>query len=1058
MKKSMSPVSTIPSPLLTQLDSRDVALWLQDSGAEELDLAGIEAATRLPWNMVVSEMSEATYLSALEQPEEINDPLVRRRGLIQIVDSDPAESLLPPRHLAVMLLNGRGTQRKGGFGAMARRMAMLQELRKSPLKQLVVASTGPFEVPPDLIEMWADGFRTALTFVSDDPDAQEKIKQWQREFAAPFVGLIALSASDFGQQLATSYLRGRDGAVLVRVRNDVGDMRLIDVGALDDPERPILSSFDLIGSQALSPLMPGDLSADEVDGFFADPSASWRPYAAGMPWERDRAAWEKIRGKLRELDKKGPEENRIFYVNAESGSGATVFIRDLAWRAADEGYPTLVARSRQVSTTGLEMTNFLTRLVNTDRDQGDSPRYEVPCLLVFDQIHWDGREAELLSFSREIERSGRRACIIVVNGPYTSLSMLAERKFVSLASLSHRISSSQALELGRHLNKFLVPHGTSRNDNDWRDFYNSSSVRVGDEIAAFWIVLSFWLQRQLNLGETVQSRVYKQFQNLVADQAVKTSILRIAAFSTVRIPLPDALLAQTADWPTSDKLEDVRRDAGALGLVRVASELDRFWAMAHDLLGRYLLTALFYDTAARESYGLESAKNPEHVRFLLLRQISALPILKLASLRDVADSFAVSIFKIDPDHGHGSLAAFWPEVLEALDEMHRSIRTTSRTFLHHCSISRRRIASDRLMFAMSDGERVDLLQRAVDDLQAALELEAHGGGETDLGLYNSLAHALHDLAEAQGKAGLSASTIENTRAQANEATQRAYSANPDNSFTVETYARSLLMEGQADRSLALVKALEVLALAYSLLERPGFEPRKAAHMRLAEKAFELLLSSKGEATVDPDSETGAIAIAVAALVHGIGLLQGIELEMIPKDNRIKAAELLAAAPIAGNVQAVKLRYLLTVLDRPLDFDLQLELLQSLQGSGPAFTPQLELDLAVLMFQQNRAFEGDRAFRKLRMLWRRGEHYVEVPPRLHWLLDVTRQDRRQVRARVAPGTEGRAYARVVDFQNIEVPFRPGEYSIDQRRPGAMLSGYISFGHNGPLLRPLTAPRR
>lgn len=37
-------------------------------------------------------------------------------------------------------------------------------------------------------------------------------------------------------------------------------------------------------------LLPTDLTAAEVDGFFEDAAASWRPYAAGMVWEGDSSA------------------------------------------------------------------------------------------------------------------------------------------------------------------------------------------------------------------------------------------------------------------------------------------------------------------------------------------------------------------------------------------------------------------------------------------------------------------------------------------------------------------------------------------------------------------------------------------------------------------------------------------------------------------------------------------------------------------------------------------------------------------------------------------------
>ena len=307
----------------------------------------------------------------------------------------------------------------------------------------------------------------------------------------------------------------------------------------------MLGSFELLGNNVLTPLLPSDLLVSEVEGFFSDPAASWRPYAADMVWQRDAEAREAFRSRLRSLDRNGAEENRIMYVAAEPGAGATAFLRDLAWRAAAEGYPTLVAGRGPVATTGLEMSGFLTRLSSVGREQVEGTRlYEAPCVLVFDQNHWAGREPELLSFAREIERSGRRVCILVATGPLVGLGILSERRFVELAALSHRVTSAQALSLGNHLNKFLAPHGTDRSEQEWRDFFAASTVGGGNGVAGFWIVLSFWVQRQVDLVETVQSRVYRQFHDHVHDSSMQTALLRIAAFSTVREPLPDELLPE----------------------------------------------------------------------------------------------------------------------------------------------------------------------------------------------------------------------------------------------------------------------------------------------------------------------------------------------------------------------------------------------------------------------------------------------------------------------------------------------------------------------------------
>ena len=1047
----------IPSPLIGLLENRDCALWLCPVGDEAFDAIELSRLCALPWGVVLSEVSDAEFVSQLETSEPVDDPLVQRRGLIHVVESDPSESVLPPRHLAVNLLNGRAGARTTGLAAMTRRLTMLQDLRRRSIRQLVVVVPGRFRIPDDLSEMWADGYRTSLAFVSNDPSAAEVISKWRAEHNAPLLDLIGLGPTEFAQDLRTEFLRGRDGSIAYRIRDEKGELHVVDGAGLDDPERPVLGSYDLIGVESLTPLLPADLTASEVNTFFSDASASWRPYAAGMVWERDPAAWDKVRQRLRLLDKDGSDESRIFFLKSQSGAGATTFLRDLAWRAAAQGYPALVARKGMMPLNGLEVANFIARLVAANHPPNDRSRiYEAPCLIVFDESHWDGRLPELLNFVRELERSGRRVCILAATGPFVGLEIMTERRFVELSYLSHEVSSEQASSLGRHLNRFLMPHGTDRSEAEWRSFYQASSVAEGQGISAFWIVLSFWLQQQLDLGETLQSRIYGQFKRAAEDQNIRTALLRIAALSTVRTPLPDSLLPQTTDWPISDKLEDLRREMGLLGLLRIHTDLDRSWALAHDLIGRLLLTGLYYDQEARRSNGFDDATNPEHLRFLVLRGISALPDLGKASLRYFAEEFAVSIFKIDPAHGHGTLVLFWKEVLDALDAMPRELRTTSRTFLHHTAISRRRIASDPVIFSMGPDDRSQILRRAVDDIQAALRLDSEFGDESDLNLYNSLAQALHDLADAEEAAELPDSDVSKTRAQAQEATKQAYALNPDNSFVVETYARTLLSEGRTDTSIAAFRALEVLNLAYGMMGRPGAEARMSALERIAERAFELLFSAGGSFDTEDDSEGSAIARALWALGQAEGQDGGVRrLEDIPAENRKAAVSLLSDEALLGNAQAVKLRYMLSVIDAPTNFDLQLELLQSLQDGGPAFTPQMELELAVLLFQRERSHEGDRLFLRLRRMWRRGQHFVEVPARLHWLLDPKGSDRRQVRAKISTNADGRSFARVAEFQNIEVPFRSHEFSQERLRPGSVFSAYVSFGHNGPFLRPLTA---
>lgn len=133
---------------------------------------------------------------------------------------------------------------------------------------------------------------------------------------------------------------------------------------------------------------------------------------------------------------------------------------------------------------------------------------------------------------------------------------------------------------------------------------------------------------------------------------------------------------------------------------------------------------------------------------------------------ELAETFATSIFKIDPGQDRSEFAIYWCEALEALDAMPKEFRMTSRTFLHHGSISRRRIAKDDVMFPITDDERADLLRCSTGDIEAALALEHDPGGEPDLNLYNSLAHAYHDLAEVEARRGMPPEQVAALRSKA----------------------------------------------------------------------------------------------------------------------------------------------------------------------------------------------------------------------------------------------------------------------------------------------------
>src|ERR1035437_1537970 len=216
--------------------------------------------------------------------------------------------------------------------------------------------------------------------------------------------------------------------------------------------------------------------------------------------------------------------------------------------------------------------------------------------------------------------------------------------------------------------------------------------------------------------------MYRSFKAKATDLEMKSAILRIAALSTERLPLPERLLPQSkAVLPISYSLAETRSALAALGLVSISSDGERYWALIHDIVGRLLINSLFYDASARTELGFSAARDPDHLRFLLLREISRHPLLGERAYKYLGEDFATTIFKIDPDHGHAAFVEIWQEVLSALDAMPNTLRDTSRLFRHHSAISRRRVAKlDEKLYEVSIQEKQVLLQAAIRDITYAL--------------------------------------------------------------------------------------------------------------------------------------------------------------------------------------------------------------------------------------------------------------------------------------------------------------------------------------------------
>ena len=1065
-------LEALPDSVIAGLADREVSIWVRGSVDSPADIDALADVLRLPWKQVFVEEADPRLVDALEKPE--TNWLSRRRGFIHIVDVDPSRLDLPARALPVFLLGGRH-DRGSAFERQLRRMTMLEELRRSGVRQLVVLGNANGTAPAGLDEIWATGFRTRLIVVDDRADAAQQLAEWlASKGQGPVASVVALHRNEFARRLVAAFSSSFENERLViRRRDGTGTIHLVDLTDVDDPEQPLLDSYDLILDRDFALAGTNDLPEEAFNAFFRGQLDDWRAFAAGLPWIRDASAWDKLQAQLRRLDSAGPSEGRITYIVSEAGAGGTTLARHLAFTAARAGYPTLFAKGVPFAPDALPLVNFLTHSRQWSEDKGrkeldpnsaepDERLYETPWLIVFDRVHWESRGSELRHFQQQFERAGRPVCILVVTGPQRELAYFDESRFKPLAELTHMLVQSETLELGRHINQFLRSYGKERPEWQWRNFQDAHSVRYLEGLAAFWVTLAFWLQTQYDLSESIQDWVYRAFKSNADTPEVRKAVLQIAALSSERLPMPESLLEQgKSAWPVALLLDDRRAALSPLGLLRLSNDGRKYWAMAHDILGRLLINALFYDQEARSSLGFKDARDAQHLRFLILREVSRNPALSEASERAYGEEFATTVFKIDPDHGRGSWIHIWREVLAALDDMPAALRNGSRIFRHHIAISRRRISwLDEAVYGVTDEDKVALLKQAVDDINYALHsIEERPSDEPDLYLYNSLANAYFDLARLRASQGARPDELADLRRLASDATRQAYERSPSSPYVIETHVKYLLASAEEAIETAPGYCIEALEIVYAAIREDSNELRRRSLASLADRALAVLMKAsigtlrQGEQT----TPAGVLVNAWIALAAATGGRAPDSLDEVPATALADVLRTLDNPVAAGNAQVARLRYQVLVAVAPFDFEPQLQALDLLVGLDYRLTPQLKLEYALLLFQQMRTGEGDQQFRDLRALWRETDIFVNVPDRLRWLLEPGGEPR-VVTAIAAYDHGQRAMARVREFARSYVPYRPQEFSVREHKQGAVFSAHVSFGHNGPFLRPVNAPRR
>lgn len=1064
-------VDEIKDSTLSELKSKNVGLVIGDLDYSDVAYEELVQFIKLPWRYVVIESTDGQLFKMLSSPLNYTEKITRVSGIISNITEDPSKVNRPQNTLPVYWLEGDSSLvSEKNRKKQLREMTMIDDVLEEDITEIV--SLGGSKVPKIINVMWnEDGNIPQMLFAWQNKEkGDEDIKKLEpKDTSLPtIISCIENGLDDFIKEVNSKFGKLYDEKKQIINIKHGKELLSVDISELEDPQNPVKLGFELLLKKDLFDLAPERLSEEEIERFFYDPCSSWRPYAAKLPWISKNIWFESVEKRLRKLERQGGEFSQVGYISSQSGAGGTTMLRMLAWKAARLGYPTLVAKSIPFDPDPESLTSFFQRvqkkMVESSRGGGNTRElYKVtPWVLVFDTPHWENRTFELTKFCKKIVEGGSAVYVMILMDERCENEVRKNKFYKKIGILNHSKTEDEVRDLGRHLNKYLKLYGKDKSQTEWSNFYINHTTKYLKDMAMFWVALSFWVQGQVDLGESLQQRLYKRFDDKVDDQDLARCVLKIAAMSILKRPVPASLLGgESGRFPISSRLTDLAEDIPGLGLICTGSGREEYWSIMHDVIGRFLIEAYRNSAKGQDKYGIDVGNDLEHCVFLLLREIAENKKLLETQYKQIAEEISVSILKIDPDHGKNNFTIYWREVLSCLDRLKKRGNGISPLFLHHLSISRRRIS--RLdppeLYKITLQDKKNLLRVAVDDLEFALgSFPMERNGESELNLYNSLARACSDLEHVEVLLGSDPMVVKKIKEKANDATKKAYQKNPENSFAVETYVENLLRtseEKQEGRVENCIKALDVI---YPLISSENAEYRKRDLNKLFERTIKLLFGTGGgsQGFIEAKNSIDVLMNVWSLILNKSS--QGIcDLRKVPIETRKDILEYLDKEEHAHYGPILHLKYDLLCITNANLYKKQLTCLEEyIYGCPSIVSMQKKLEYAILLYQDGRYQDGSSKFQEIRKILDKKDFFVTVPRHLKWLRDCKTGKRKSVTVCWNGDSDfGKPKGAVKQFRKQKVPFRDVEFPFLSFNKAQVFQALVSFGRKGPFLRPLTA---
>ena len=847
---------------------------------------------------------------------------------------------------------------------------------------------------------------------------------------------------------------GAPPALAIRCGNQVLSLAPRDV-------QRIHRRYALITEDDLNP--SPQLTMEDLHAFFSGDISTWVAYAHKIPVERTyrtehgRSLSEEVCYQLAQISESADSAKTfVITVPADPGAGVTTLLRAVAFRAAEEGFPTLVLRPEQVNIDQDELIAFATTVNEVAQRSDLNPP---PLLVVVDVEHEN--IAELRQMVYPLATHGRRALILrAISAPtHPTLSESWSKRTATLLPLAAKATAEEVKRCAERFSQLPAQWSlplTAPTYQDWLDYSKGThKIRTPSGVESieslFWIALRFFLVEGMDLTDSERALdalgVWIEKRATAIEGNMQEVLRYIAVFSSFRLasPLWTVLRPVTGGVFDSSITACIRQLEGIV-VWGASTELDD-----HTL--RFTHPALAIEFLRRHS--ARTASERLHLAKPVFHALSA------GHRGDVwlAETLASGV--ITPAYEQRNPSTDYKWRLQFFDDVPPLVRDQSKTILHHWGRCLYLSVDSHRFPDLSAEVRQSSYEKAIQVLKKTLTLPRRPGREEHPShLHNTLGTAFARYArflEDQGELQASNEAWNEAFEAFHSSIRLAPNVEALLAFANRLVARAKAMQEsqeKADRRQTdfVVDALSCVDEAEELLKtHPNPDPTWEIDLHKEKvAALDCLNSHTSQNYLEQLKAEGHAAIATycearSALGHGadperiaaaLGILDSAEYEGVTPSSRMLLLHLSLMQQHSSE---------------RLNFPRQLDLYRKLEAQVD-FVPRPidQFRHAVLCYQNELYEEGKNRFRKLRELARR-----DGGPQFFGR-DVWRDRNNPSKPRITQIrirrfiTEWRAEGYVEELgQNI--PLRPRHFApIPKERDPVACA--IRFEPNGPLAVP------